>query len=268
MSVYYKEKPIFFKQSLDSIINQTVKPDEIVLVKDGELSKELEVIIERYVIDYPLLFNIIAFKKNQGLGIALREGVNACSYDIIARMDTDDIAMPTRFEKQLSVLKQSPQIDMVGSFISEFDHTIEDITSIKKVPIHNDEIKKYAKRRNPFNHMTVMFRKNAVVKAGNYCPFPLNEDYYLWARMILQNSKMLNIDESLVYARAGDSMFKRRGGINYFYTDIKLQKEYFKLGFINFFEFIRNIILRFPIRLFPNSFRKWVYIKLLWSNIN
>ncbi|TYR72622.1 glycosyltransferase [Rossellomorea vietnamensis] len=263
MSVYFKENPLYLEDSLESVVKQSVVPTEIVLVKDGELTKELDDIINHYITNYPSLFKILEFKQNQGLGIALKEGVKACNYDIIARMDTDDIAVSNRFEKQLNIFKLNKEIDIVGSNITEFDKNPENIISIKRVPISDNEIKKYAKRRNPFNHMTVMFRKKAVIDSGNYMPFPLNEDYYLWIRMILNNSKMYNINESLVYARAGSNMFERRGGKGYFYTDIKLQKEYLDLGFINLYEFITNISMRAPVRILPNKMRGWIYMTFL-----
>ncbi|SDN09047.1 Glycosyl transferase family 2 [Fictibacillus solisalsi] len=265
MSVYFKENPYFLDQSINSIINQTIVPNEIVLVKDGILTEELNSIINKYIKKYPSLFKIIDFKENQGLGKALREGVKACSYEIIARMDTDDIAVKDRFQKQLSYLRDNIEIDLVGSYIEEFEDNINNVLAIKRVPIHHYDIYNYAKKRNPLNHMTVMYRKQAVLKAGNYKSFSWNEDYYLWVRMLVNSSKMYNLPEVLVHARTGNSMFERRGGKNYAQADIKLQIEYYKLGFINMKEFILNIILRTSIRFLPNKIRAFIYLKFLRS---
>ncbi|QXM06678.1 glycosyltransferase [Crassaminicella indica] len=263
MSVYYKENPLYLKKAIDSVINQSEKPNEIVLVKDGKLTDELNTIVNEYIQKYCGLFKIVEFKENKGLGIALKEGVKACKYDIIARMDTDDIAVSNRFEKQLKVLRENEDVDIVGSYIEEFEGDIHNILSIRKVPVNDREIKKYAKRRNPFNHMTVMYRKKAVIDAGNYQPSLWNEDYYLWVRMIMNDSKMYNIPECLVYARTGASMFERRGGMKYVQVDIQLQKKFLDMGFISFNKFLSNIILRTSVRIIPNKLRGWVYKNLL-----
>lgn len=266
MSVYVKENPSFFKESLKSVLNQTVPPSEIVIVKDGKLTSQLDSIIEEFLKLNPKIFKVVELKYNQGLGEALKKGVQECSYDIIARMDTDDIAINTRFQKQLAILKKYDDIDIVGSYIKEFENNVEDETSIRRVPLTNLEIKAFAKQRNPFNHMTVMFRKEAVLKVGNYQPFLWNEDYYLWVRMIVNESKMSNIPECLVYARTGKEMYARRGGIRYVMQEIRLQKEFKNLGFINLYTFIKNIVIRVPIRLIPNKFREWIYLKTLREN--
>lgn len=263
MSVYYKEKPSYLKEAISSILNQSLKPSEIVLIKDGKLTQELDDVIDDFVSCNPDLFKIISFDNNKGLGTALREGVLNCSYDIIARMDTDDIAKPDRFEKQLNIFKGNPEIDIVGSYIDEFDGNIDNIISRRIVPVNDSDIKKYAKRRNPFNHMTVMYRKKSVLEAGNYQPFLWNEDYYLWVRMILKGCKMYNIPESLVFARTGSDMFERRGGIKYIKHELNLQKEFLELGFINVYEYITNIIIRSTIRLIPNKARSLIYTRLL-----
>jgi len=263
MSVYYKEKPSYLKEAISSILNQSLKPSEIVLIKDGKLTEELEAVIDDFANCNPNLFKIISFDNNMGLGMALQEGVLNCSYDIIARMDTDDIAKPDRFEKQIKIFKENPEIDIVGSYIDEFDENINNIISRRIVPVNDSEIKKFAKRRNPFNHMTVMYRKKSVLEAGNYKPFLWNEDYYLWVRMILKGCKMYNIPESLVFARTGTNMFERRGGIKYIRPELNLQKEFLDLGFINTYEYITNVIFRSTVRLIPNKARGLVYTKLL-----
>lgn len=263
MSVYDKEHPKYLSLSLKSITEQTTVPDEIVLIEDGLISKELKKVIEEYENLYPNIFKRVALDKNQGLGKALQIGIMHCNFNIIARMDSDDIARSDRFEKQLAMLADNLEFDVVGSFIDEFDGAITNVLATRRVPISSSEIYAGAKRRNPFNHMTVMFRKQAVLLAGNYQPFLWNEDYFLWVRMIQKQAKMANIPESLVYARTGKQMFERRGGIKYIINEIKLQNEFLRIGFINIFDFALNILIRTIFRLLPNSMRGYLYIKLL-----
>lgn len=262
MSVYFKESPEFLKEAIDSILNQTVKANEIVCIKDGKLTSELDEVLDRYDRENPGLFKFIEFKENKGLGKALKIGVEECSNEIIARMDTDDIAVPTRFEKQLAMMKEK-NLDIVGSNILEFDGSVNNILSERVVPSTYEMIKAYAKKRNPFNHMTVMYKKSAVLKAGNYKDFLWFEDYNLWVRMILNGSKMYNIQEDLVYARTGKSMFGRRGGIEYIKREYKMQKNMKDLKFINASVFYKNLITRSVIRLIPNSLRQVIYLKVL-----
>ena len=210
LSVYNKENPNYLVKSLDSIFSQTQSPVEVILVKDGPLNNELDGIIDLYVSQYPNL-KVFPLVTNQGLGKALNEGLKHCSYDIVARMDTDDIAKPDRFEKQLAIFEKYSDIDVVGAWIDEFEDDISEVKSVRKLPELPDDIRQFAKRRNPINHPVVMFRKSAVLAAGGYQHFPLFEDYYLWIRMLMNGAKFYNIQESLLYFRFSPEMFKRRG---------------------------------------------------------
>ncbi|KNY26831.1 glycosyltransferase [Pseudobacteroides cellulosolvens] len=268
ISIYYKENPDFLKQSLNSVFEQTLRPSEVVLVKDGELTNELEEVISQFSSRYPHIFRIIALEKNVGLGEALRIGLLHCTYEIVARMDSDDVCLPLRFEKQMSVLQKDTSIDITGSFIAEFENRIDEITSIRKVPCEFGDIATKARYRNPFNHQTVMFRKSAVIIAGNYKSFLWYEDYYLWVRMLIQNHKAVNIPEVLVYVRTGTSMFKRRGGFNVFINEVRFQKELLKLNFISVLELTYNIVTRGLVRLLPVSLRKLVYSLFLREKRN
>ncbi|MFD2803316.1 glycosyltransferase [Litchfieldia salsa] len=263
MSVYYKESPKFLLESIKSIINQTLLPNEIVIVQDGELTTELTEILGKYERNYPNLFKFIKLDQNVGLGPALAIGINECNNHIIARMDSDDICHPERFERQINYLNENPSIDVVGSWIGEFDQDYTEVTNVRKVPLSYQDVLNFAKTRNPLNHMTVVFRKKAVLDAGNYKPFLWNEDYYLWVRMLNQNYKIVNLGEILVYARTGSEMYKRRGGIQYLLKDISLQKEFLRMNFINRTTFYKNIIIRCFVRLLPNSLRGFVYKTLL-----
>ena len=247
---------------MDSIFTQTTCPDEVILVEDGPLSSELNDIISEYSAKYPTL-KIIPLPTNQGLGKALNEGLKHCSYDIVARMDTDDIAKPDRFEKQLAVFEKYLDIDVVGAWIDEFEDDISDVKSVRKLPELPDDIRQFAKRRNPINHPVVMFRKSAVLAAGGYQHFPLFEDYYLWIRMLMNGAKFYNIQESLLYFRFSPEMFKRRGGWRYVISELHFLQKMRQMHFISFSEFMQNLFVRFSIRLIPNSLRAIVYTKLI-----
>ncbi|MEG0844249.1 MAG: glycosyltransferase [Romboutsia sp.] len=267
MSVYKNEKATYLEQSIKSVLNQTLKPSEIVIVKDGPLTKELDDVINKYKINNNELFNIIILDKNVGLGRALNKGILHCKYDIIARMDSDDVSMNERFEKQINILKENNNIDIVGSYIGEFSKEISLIEKVRKVPISNKDITIYSKRRNPLNHMSVMYRKKAVIDSGNYQDSPFSEDYNLWVRMFIKGYKALNIPENLVSVRCNDDMYRRRGGIQYIKSEYNLQKYFLKLNHINLYEFLTNLFIRIGIRIVPNNIRKTAYNLLLRSKI-
>jgi Glycosyltransferases, probably involved in cell wall biogenesis len=259
MSIYAKEKPEYFELALESVCTQTVVPDEIVIVQDGEITSGLHYICNKYKQRYPNKFCIVSLKTNQGLGVALQEGVKACSYELIARMDTDDIAKPDRFERQLAEFEKNPELSLCGGYIAEFSTTLEKINSTRKVPLSYREIYEYAKQRNPFNHMTVMFKKKDILAVGNYQPFHLNEDYYLWFRVLQAGYKVKNISAVLVFARADQKMIARRGGMEYLLQEIKLQKIFLKAGYISYFSYVKNIGIRGTFRILPVPIRHILY---------
>lgn len=263
MSVYSKEVPTFLESSLKSIIEQTLKPSQIVIVKDGPLSKELDNVITNYEREYDDLFKIVNLRSNVGLGKALNIGLGECDHELIVRMDSDDICVMDRFEKQIKYMSENEQISVLGSWIAEFENNPQDIISIRSVPSNHEQIRKLAKKKNPINHMSVVFRKNDVVNAGNYQSFLWNEDYYLWVRMIKKNYIFANLPEALLYVRAGEEMFKRRGGTKYLFSEIKLQKEFVQMKFINRFQAVINILKRVLIRLLPSKIRGFIYKRYL-----
>ena len=258
LSIYHKEKTINLKQCLDSIINQTIESNEIIIVKDGPLTEELENVLNDYS-KHNINLKIIPLPQNLGLGKALNEGLKHCSYEIVARMDTDDIAKPERFKKQIAVFKSYPDVDVVGTWIDEFEESPQNIISTRKLPETHKEIHQYAQKRNPINHPTVMFKKHAVIAAGGYQHFPLFEDYYLWVRMLLNGAKFYNIQESLLYFRFSPDMIKRRGGFKYACIEAKFQWILHQLGFISLTKTCINIAIRFGTRIIPNSLRSWIY---------
>ena len=262
LSLYKKEYPSQLRQSLNSLFSQTLPPNEIILVKDGPLTAELDAVVSDYVARYSIL-KVVPLPQNQGLGKALNEGLKHCSYDLVARMDTDDIAKPDRFEKQMKVFEEHPELDLVGAWIDEFEGTPQHILSVRRVPETSEEIREYCKKRCPVNHPVVMFRKSAVLAAGGYQHFPLFEDYYLWVRMLKNEAKFYNIQESLLYFRASPDMFKRRGGWKYAVDELRFQNMMRKMGMIDWKRFIMNVAIRFPARIIPNSLRGFLYKKIM-----
>ena len=262
LSLYIKEHPSYLKQSLDSLLAQTLLPDEIILVEDGPLTVELDAVVSDYMARCPIL-KVVALPQNMGLGKALNEGLKHCSYDLVARMDTDDIAKPCRFEKQVAVFEQHPEVDACSAWIDEFEGNISQIASVRKLPERHTEIVQYAKGRNPLNHPVAMFRKSAVLAAGGYQHFPLFEDYYLWIRMLMNGSTFYNIQESLLYFRFSPEMFKRRGGWKYAVDEMKFQQMMYRSKFISLPVLVKNVSIRFVTRIIPNSWRAVIYKKLL-----
>lgn len=262
MSVYAKEAPNLLFDSLNSVLDQSVAPSEIVLVEDGPLTEELNLLIDTFKEKCKTL-KLIKIPKNRGLGLALNEGLKHCKYELVARMDTDDISKPDRFEKQLGFMRDHPDIDACSSWIDEFIETPDNVVSIKKLPASNDEISRYIKLRSPLNHPAVMFRKSAVEKAGGYMHFPLFEDWYLWARMFKCGSRFANIQESLLFFRTSNDMFKRRGGIKYTINSIRFQHELYKLGVINIYQAVKSSVIRGFVYMMPNAMRTLFYKKFL-----
>lgn len=250
------------RESLESVFGQTLQPDEVVLVEDGPLTPALYEVVDELASQHTRIKRIV-LEKNRGLGNALSEGLKHCSYDLVARMDTDDICKPERFARQVVFMENHPEIDVVGAWIDEFQETISNVTSTRKLPQNPQEIRSFGKKRNPMNHPVTMFRKQAVEAVGGYLPFSLFEDYYLWVRMMLNGSKMYNIPESLLYFRFSPEMCKRRGGLKYAYVEIRFQRLLHKLGYIGILTMMENVCIRLVTRLIPNSLRGWIYKKLL-----
>lgn len=263
MSVYIKEKEEYFKQCMESVLNQTLMPDEIVIVEDGPVTDDLQKVINDYREKYPALIKIVLLKKNLGLGLALSHGVIACQNELIARMDTDDICVPERFETQINMFRNNPKLDICGSHIKEFDSTPEHVLSIRRVPLDDKSIKRYQKRRDSFNHMTVMFKKEAVLRAGNYRHALLMEDSLLWVNMMKNDAVCANIDDYLVYVRTGEDMFERRGGWNYFKKYYSGRKKIYLTGYISRVDYIYTLAVQFVVAVVPNGLRKIIYAKML-----
>lgn len=261
-SVYYNDKPDFVRHAIDSItILQTRQPDEVVLVVDGPIPDELSSLICEY--EQLSLFNIIRLPENKGLGNALCVGVKAASYEIIARMDSDDISVPDRFEKQIAYMEQHPECDLVGGQISEFIDDESNIVGQRIVPCKHEEILMWLKGRCPFNHMSVMMLRSRILDVGNYMDWHFNEDYYLWVRMAEAGYKFSNLPDTLVNVRVGADMYRRRGGWKYFKSEAKLQGYMFHHHLISLPRYLYNVAGRFIIQVaMPNNLRGFVFQKL------
>lgn len=263
MSVYYKENPKWLEESIKSMINQTIITNDFVIVKDGKLTKELDEIISEYLKKYPDIFHIIELENNIGLGPALAIGLKECKNELIARMDSDDISDKYRCEKQINKFKEDEKLDIIGSNIAEFIDNIKNIQAYRILPEEDEEIKKFAKRRNPFGHPSIMFRKSRVIEAGNYRSYYLCEDYDLWVRMIMNNAKCYNFQDNLVYMRIGKDFYKRRGGIKYLKSILKFKKEQYKKGFYSSKDFMISSCASIFVCLMPNKVRDYLYRNIL-----
>jgi glycosyltransferase involved in cell wall biosynthesis len=255
MAVYINDDASNFKTALESVYNQTVKPSEVVLVVDGPVKKEHDNIINEINASHGNL-NVIRLEKNVGHGNARRIGLENCREELVALMDSDDISLPNRFEKQLLCFEKSQSLDVVGGNIAEFLNNTDNVIGMRKVPESDSNIKQFLKSRCPFNQMTVMFKKKSVINAGSYIDWYCDEDYYLWLRMFLLNAEFYNIQDTLVMVRAGKDMYKRRGGIKYFKSEAKLQKFMLHNDIIGLARYIYNVMIRFAVQvLIPNNIR-------------
>lgn len=263
MAVYVKENPTYFEKSLESIlVNQTLKPTEVVLICDGELTSELEDVILKYHAISPESLKVYR-KEKGGLGKALNFGLPKCTYELVARADSDDICKPDRFEKQIKLMLEHPEYGMISSWVDEFMETPGDLQSKRKVPEHPKAVYKYAKSRCPVNHPTVMYRKSIVLNVGGYQEDLFPEDYFLWIKMLQSGCEVYNIQESLVWFRFSPETIRRRGGWSYAKDEICTQIKIYKLGFISLPVLLKNITIRTITRLIPHRLRGWIYMKLL-----
>lgn len=262
MSVYKNDHPEHFREAVESIINQTVKPDEIVLVVDGPVSDEIEAVIQ--VFDNNVsYFKTIRLSQNRGHAIARQTGIENTRNELIAIMDSDDRSIETRFEKQLNILLKDSSISVVGGQIEEFDDELDTIVGQRIVPLEDASIKKYMKSRCPMNQVTVMFRKSDVLEVGGYIDWHHNEDYYLWIRMAIAKKKFMNLEDVLVKVRVNKNVYARRGGWHYFNSERKIQQLMFSENLINRYRLISNISIRFLVQLvMPHTLRRHIFAKL------
>ena len=260
ISVYYNDSSVYVKRALESIWDtQTVRPTQIVLVVDGPVGTPILDVIKEFEVHCPVL-KVVQLAENAGSGNAMRVAMDVVDCELIARMDSDDVSAPTRFEEQLRFFAENPNVDVLGGDISEFVGEEENIVAYRRVPATDHEIKNYMRKRCPLNHVTVMFKKSAVLAAGGYIEQFWNEDYYLWIRMAEHGAVMANTCTVLVNVRTGQDMYSRRGGKKYFKSEIFLQNYMLQRKMISLPTYADNIAKRWVVqRLLPTQLRGVVF---------
>jgi glycosyltransferase involved in cell wall biosynthesis len=248
-------------EALDSLYAQTFQDFKIILCEDGSSDNTYQVAAD-YASKHDNII-LIRNEKNMGLAMSLNNGLKVAKGDIIVRMDSDDIAYPERISKQVDFMEQRPDIDVVGSWVSEFIDTPENEISTRKVPELSEGIYEFGKSRNPMNHPSVAFRRDRVMEHGGYTHFWLFEDYCLWAQLLVKGYRFYNFQESLLWFRISADMFARRGGWKYAITEQKFQFYLHGIGYISFAMMLKNCIIRFSGRIIPNSIRRFMYYRFM-----
>lgn len=257
MSLYIKENPNFLNECFDSLSKQTVRASEVILVLDGPITKQLAIVVDAWKEE--LKIAVVPLEENVGLGKALNIGLSKCNFGLVARMDTDDLCLPERFEKQLKCFSDNPDLAIVGSFIEEVEPLTLKKISLRKVPLSHQDIIRELPRKNPFNHMTVMYRKTAIIEAGGYMHLPFMEDWFLWLRLLQKDMQGQNLSEVTVRARTGREMLTRRSGWNYIKSEFLMAKNMFNSGMVSFLHCVCIFILRATPRLLPKFIMKVLY---------
>lgn len=264
MCVYGGDNAEWVKTSVESVLNQTLVPNEIVLVVDGPVPDDLNAVILK--LEENDTFKVIRLETNQGHGIARKTGLDNCTNELVAIMDADDICTRNRFEKQIEAFCNYPDSDIVGGMITEFIDTPDNVVGKRIVPLEDSEIKEYMQRRCPMNLVTVMFKKSSIENVGGFIDWYCEEDYYLWLRMALANMIFRNVDDVLVNVRVGKEMYQRRGGTKYFKSEAKLQKYMLDNKIIGFPRYLINVTERLILQvLMPNKIRSFIFQKLARS---
>src|SRR5215510_16090504 len=259
--VYDGDRPDYLRRAFRSAVHdQTVRPDQVIIVRDGPVRAELAECLEQLCAGSPVPVTLVPLARNGGLGPALDRGLAASEHDVVARMDADDVAMPHRFEVQVPLMAGA---DIVGSGLLEFSGDTGEIVGQRVPPIGQERIARYARMHDPFNHPTVVYRRGAVLAAGGYGDLKLMEDYALFARMLLSGARAVNVAEPLVFYRVGAKAFKRRGGASLLRSELRLQREFLREGFTSPSVYVRNVVIRGGYRLIPWWFRRAVYRPLV-----
>jgi glycosyltransferase involved in cell wall biosynthesis len=257
LSVYDGDRPDYLRRAFRSAVDdQTVRPEQVVIVRDGPVRDELATCLDDLRKASPVPVTFVPLQRGAGLGPALDRGLAASWFDVIARMDADDVAMPHRFEVELPLIMEA---DIVGAGLLEFVSDTDDIVGQRVPPTDPHQIQRYARMHDPFNHPTVVYRRDAVLAAGGYGDLPLMEDYALFARMLDSGARAVNVAEPLVFYRVGSKSFKRRGGTGLLRSELRLQREFRQQGFTSPAEYVRNVLVRGGYRLIPWWCRRAVY---------
>ena len=260
MSVYHKEQPMFLEESLQSILNQTIPTDDFVLVCDGPLTNELDDVINGMQSKFGDVLHVVRLPQNGGLGNALNHGLKFCKNELVARMDSDDVSRPDRCEKQLHVFRSNQNISLSSGTVSEFDSDIHSPTGKRQLPISNEEIISFSRKRNPINHPCTMFKKSAVIESGGYKEtFHLFEDYYLWVRMLQHHFMAYNLPDVLLDMRTPSDMYMRRGGKEYAKDMLRFHEWMKETGWTTNTDYITGAWPHAIVCVLPNKMRKAVY---------
>ncbi len=269
MSVYKNDVPKQLNVALGSLIHQTVLPSEIVIVGDGELPSGLCEEIDgfkKYIEAQKLPIDVVflPLKENVGLGEAMRIASLEAKYDYLARMDADDICLPNRFEKQMKCFEEDLNLSVVGGMITEFDGEPDNIIAKRILPLDDVSIKKMMRGRCAINHVTAVFKKSDLIKSGNYQKNVMQEDHFLWARMMEHGCKFRNIPDIVVNVRSGKDQIARRGGWRFYKSVVRVFWYMYKHNLISFGYFIYICVVRGTVQLLmPNWLRTWIYMKFL-----
>lgn len=263
MSLYFKEKPEYLKSAIDSMLNQTLLPDEIIIVKDGKLTKELNDVLDYYKRTHGKIFKIIGYDKNKGLGLALNYGLNHCSNDLVARMDTDDISKPERCMVQVERFLADTDLAIVGSSVDEFCGDVTNIVSRRVVPSEYADIYEFAKRRSAFNHPAVMYRKSKVLEFGGYSDLRRNQDVDLFGRMLFGGCKAININKSLLWFRSDEGLLHRRKSWENTWSYVATIKRFWQMGYSTLLDLILVSVAQVTMYCIPVGLQNWIYKKFL-----
>lgn len=268
MSVYYKENPDYFRASIESMIHQTIMPEQIVIVKDGKLTQKLDEVIDEYIKGYKNLFTIVTLEKNGGLGHALNEGLKVCRCELVARMDTDDISLPDRCEKQLKKFAANINLCICGTQINEFIDFPENVVSSREVPTEYEEIKKFARRRSPFNHPTVMYKKSEILKYGGYAEYGRKEDLDLFIRLINEGLYVENVGEALLLYRTNNENLMRRKSWKNCSEYIVIMYGFYKKKYISLNDFIFVLLGQSVMYIMPRRIASYLSNRFLRKRAN
>ncbi|MCR4881809.1 MAG: glycosyltransferase [bacterium] len=267
MPIYIHEKDDEFRMALDSVFNQTLMPNEVLIIADKDIPQNTRDILDEYKAKYPGIFNPIILKEDASLGQARAIGVEMAKYDIVANMDADDIAANDRFEKQMEFMQKNPDIDVLGSWITEFEETPDNIYAIRQLPTTTEEIYKFCKFRCPMNNMTIIYKKKSLLDAGNYSVLQGMEDFELWGRMLSKGYKLANLPECLVNVRAGRNLINRRKGFKVLNYELAVFKKFYQYGYVSKLEYCKAITLKFLLRMIPNWLRGFIYNNFLRKKV-
>lgn len=262
-TVYRSDDPEYLQLSLKSMMDQYEKPDELVLVKDGPITSELQAVIDEIDKKYPGIIVQHQLEKNVGLGKALNEGLVLCKNELIARMDSDDISLPDRCGQQIALFSADPELDIVGCQVEEFSGSVDNIVGKRTVPLENAEIHRYARRRDPFNHPTVMYRKSKVMEFGPYGDYRKNQDTDLWVKLLSSGCKGANLPGKLFLFRFDEGTYKKRKSWVNTKTLINIRWSAYKIHFCTLIDFITVTLSQLFIYIMPSGFQRIFYTKVL-----